>query len=104
MGDGCRSPRAGRRAHYLAQYEESPVAKAALISAVPLLMINAAAKCLPKEVFDGLQGQLVTNRSQLYRNVPAGPAHDSSPRPQIGSRNLRLSSTQSSSYFPQIFL
>src|SRR5713101_6755282 len=28
---------------------------------------------LPKDVFDGLQAQLAANRSQFYRDVPAGP-------------------------------
>ncbi|MGB9164018.1 MAG: alpha/beta hydrolase, partial [Rhodomicrobium sp.] len=27
----------------------------------------------PKEVFDGLQAQLAANRSQFYRELPAGP-------------------------------
>ena len=28
---------------------------------------------LPKSVFDDLQAQLAANRSQFYRDVPAGP-------------------------------
>ena len=54
---------------------ESRVAKAALISAVPPLMVKTAANPLglPKEVFDGLQAQLAANRSQFYRDLPAGP-------------------------------
>ena len=28
---------------------------------------------LPKEVFDGLQAQVATNRAQFYREFPAGP-------------------------------
>jgi non-heme chloroperoxidase len=28
---------------------------------------------LPKEVFDGLQAELAANRSQFYRDLPAGP-------------------------------
>jgi non-heme chloroperoxidase len=28
---------------------------------------------LPKEVFDGLQGQLADNRAQFYYDLPAGP-------------------------------
>jgi non-heme chloroperoxidase len=53
------------------------VAKAALISAVPPLMAKTAANLggLPKEVFDGFQAQLADNRSQFYRDVPAGPFH-----------------------------
>jgi non-heme chloroperoxidase len=50
----------GEVAHYLARHGESRVAKAALISAVPPLMVKTAANPLglPKEVFDGLQAQL----------------------------------------------
>jgi non-heme chloroperoxidase len=51
------------------------VAKAALISAVPPLMVKTAANPLglPKKVFDDLQAQPAANRSQFYRDVPAGP-------------------------------
>ena len=61
--------------HYLARHGESRVAKAALISAVPPLMVKTAAnpQGLPKEVFDGFQAQLAANRSQFYRDVAAGP-------------------------------
>ena len=62
-------------AHYLGRHGESRVAKAVLISAVPPLMVKTAANPggLAKEVFDGLQAQLVANRSQFYRDLPAGP-------------------------------
>ena len=65
----------GEVAHYLGRHGESRVAKAALISAVPPLMLKTAAnpQGLPKEVFDGLQAQLAANRSQFYRDVAAGP-------------------------------
>ena len=65
----------GEVAHYLGRHGESRVAKAALISAVPPLMVKTAANPggLPKEVFDGFQAQLAANRSQFYRDVPAGP-------------------------------
>jgi non-heme chloroperoxidase len=61
--------------HYLGRHGESRVVKAALISAVPPLMVKTEANPLglPKEVFDGLQAQLAANRSQFYRDVPAGP-------------------------------
>jgi non-heme chloroperoxidase len=51
------------------------VAKAAIIGAVPPLMVRTAANPggLPKEVFDGFQAQLAANRSQFYRDLPAGP-------------------------------
>ena len=65
----------GEVAHYLARHGESRVAKAALISAVPPLMVKTAANPggLPKDVFDGLQAQLAANRSQFYRDLAAGP-------------------------------
>src|SRR5271156_664976 len=65
----------GEGAHYLGRHGESRVTKAALISAVPPLMLKTPANPLglPKEVFDGLQAQLAANRSQFYRDVPAGP-------------------------------
>ena len=65
----------GEVAHYLARHGESRVAKAALISAVPPLMLKTASNPLglPKEVFDGLQAQLAANRSQFFRDVASGP-------------------------------
>jgi non-heme chloroperoxidase len=51
------------------------VAKAVLISSVPPLMVKTESNPggLPKEVFDGFQAQVATNRAQFYRDVPAGP-------------------------------
>jgi non-heme chloroperoxidase len=68
----------GEVVHYLGRHGESRVAKAALISAVPPLMVKTAANPLglPKEVFDGLQAQLAANRSQFYREVAAGPFYN----------------------------
>ena len=65
----------GEVAHYLGRHGESRVAKAALISAVPPLMVKTPAnpRGLPKEVFDDLQAQLAANRAQFYRDVAAGP-------------------------------
>ena len=65
----------GEVAHYIGQYGEGRVAKAALISAVPPLMLKTEAnpKGLPKQVFDDLQAQLAANRSQFYRDFPSGP-------------------------------
>jgi non-heme chloroperoxidase len=61
--------------HYLARHGESRVAKPAIISAVPPLMVKTSANPggLPKEIFDGLQTQLAANRAQFYYDVPAGP-------------------------------
>jgi non-heme chloroperoxidase len=65
----------GEVAHYLGQHGESRVAKAALISAVPPLMLktNANPTGLPKKVFDDFQTALAANRSGFYRDVAAGP-------------------------------
>ncbi len=65
----------GEVVRYLARHGERRVAKAALISAVPPLMVKTAANPggLPKEVFDGLQAQLAANRSQFYYELAAGP-------------------------------
>ena len=61
--------------HYLARHGQGNVAKAAIISAVPPLMLKTAANPtgLPKAVFDDLQAQLAANRSKFYRDVPEGP-------------------------------
>ena len=65
----------GEVTRYLGRHGESRVTKAALIGAVPPLMVKTAANPLglPKEVFEGLQAQLAANRSQFYRDLPAGP-------------------------------
>ena len=60
---------------YLARQGEGRVAKAAILSAVPPLMVKTPSNPggLPKEVFDGLQAQLAANRSQFYYDLAAGP-------------------------------
>jgi non-heme chloroperoxidase len=65
----------GEVAHYLGRHGEDRAAKAALISAVPPLMLKTDANPdgLPKEVFDDLQAQLAANRSEFYRALPTGP-------------------------------
>ncbi len=65
----------GEVARYLGRHGEARVAKAVLISAVPPLMVKTENNPggLPKEVFDGLQAQVATNRAQFYRDLPAGP-------------------------------
>jgi non-heme chloroperoxidase len=65
----------GEVVRYLGRHGESRVAKAAIISAVPPLMLKTAANPggLPKEVFDGLQEQLAASRTQFYYDLPAGP-------------------------------
>jgi non-heme chloroperoxidase len=65
----------GEVVHYLARHGESGVAKAAILSAVPPLMVQTPANPggLPKKAFDDLQAALAANRSQFYRDVPSGP-------------------------------
>jgi non-heme chloroperoxidase len=65
----------GEVVRYLARHGESRVAKAAMISAVPPLMLKTPSNPggLPKDVFDGFQAQVANNRSQFYRDVAAGP-------------------------------
>jgi non-heme chloroperoxidase len=65
----------GEVVHYLARRGQQNVYKAAIISAVPPLMLKTAAnpEGLPKSVFDDLQAQLAANRSKFYRDVPEGP-------------------------------
>jgi non-heme chloroperoxidase len=65
----------GEVVHYIARHGEDRVAKAAIISAVPPLMLKTAANPggLPKEVFDGLQAQLAANRAEFYYDLPSGP-------------------------------
>src|SRR5213595_3870442 len=65
----------GEVARYLGRHGSKRVAKAALISAVPPLMVKTAANPLglPKQVFDDLQAQLFGNRAKFYYDLPAGP-------------------------------
>jgi len=57
---------------------ESRVLKAAIISAVPPLMVKTAANPngLPKKVFDDFQVALAANRSGFYRDIAAGPFYN----------------------------
>ena len=65
----------GEVVHYLARHGGGRVTKAAIISAVPPLMVKTPANPngLPKEVFDGFQAALAANRSEFYRDVASGP-------------------------------
>src|ERR1700741_592788 len=57
----------GEVVRYLGRHGESRVSKAAIISAVPPLMVKTESNPLglPKSVFDGLQAQLAANRSKF---------------------------------------
>jgi non-heme chloroperoxidase len=65
----------GEVIRYLGRHGGSRVAKAAILSAVPPLMVRTPANPggTPKEVFDGYMVQVATNRAQFYRDVPSGP-------------------------------
>src|SRR5207253_8080644 len=65
----------GEVVRYLARHGDQNVAKAAIISAVPPLMVKTPANPLglPKSAFDDLQAQLAANRAKLYYDLPAGP-------------------------------
>ena len=66
----------GEVVRYVAQFGgRGRVAKAAIISAIPPLMLKTAANPggTPIEVFDGYRAALVANRSQFYLDVPSGP-------------------------------
>jgi non-heme chloroperoxidase len=65
----------GEVIRYIARHGEGRVAKAAIMSAIPPLMVKTAANPggEPKGVFDDLQAQLAANRSEFYRAVASGP-------------------------------
>ena len=64
----------GEVTRYIARHGESRVAKAVLISSVPPIMVKTPANPggLPKEVFDGLQVQVASNRASGGRAAPSG--------------------------------
>ena len=65
----------GEVVHYIARHGESRVTKAAILGAVPPLMVKTESNPggLPKKVFDDLQAQVAANRAQFYYDLPAGP-------------------------------
>ncbi|GAA2980058.1 MULTISPECIES: alpha/beta fold hydrolase [Streptomyces] len=65
----------GEVARYVARAEPGRVAKAALVGAVPPVMVRSDANPggLPLSVFDGFRAQLAANRAQFYIDVPSGP-------------------------------
>jgi non-heme chloroperoxidase len=65
----------GEVTRYVARHGKARVTKAVLMSAVPPLMLTTPGNPdgLPVEVFDGLRSSLGANRSQFYRDLPAGP-------------------------------
>jgi non-heme chloroperoxidase len=65
----------GEVARYIGRHGTKRVAKAALVSAVPPLMLKTAANPggLPIEVFDGIRAGSIADRSALYQTLAAGP-------------------------------
>lgn len=65
----------GEVARYIGRYGTSRVKKAALVSAVPPLMLKTDKNPggLPIEVFDGIRKGELENRSQLYLDIASGP-------------------------------
>jgi non-heme chloroperoxidase len=65
----------GEVTRYVAQHGNGRVAKAALISAIPPVMLKSEnnPNGTPIEVFDGFRAALAANRAQFYIDVPAGP-------------------------------
>ena len=65
----------GEVARYIGRHGTKRVAKAALISAVPPLMLKTSANPggLPIEVFDKIRLGSTADRSQLYKDLASGP-------------------------------
>ena len=62
----------GEVARYLGRHGTGRAAKAALLGAVPPVMVKSDANPggTPMEVFDGFRAQLAANRAEFYRGVP----------------------------------
>src|SRR5512136_2746671 len=65
----------GEVARYIGRHGTKRVAKAALIAAVPPLMLKTAANPggLPMEVFDKIRLASTADRSQFYKDLASGP-------------------------------
>ncbi|ROQ48945.1 alpha/beta fold hydrolase [Pseudomonas putida] len=65
----------GEVIRYIVCHGQERVSRAALISAVPPLMVQTPNNPdgLPRSVFDDLQAQLKANRAQFYHDLPSGP-------------------------------
>jgi non-heme chloroperoxidase len=65
----------GEVARYIGRHGTARVAKAALVAAVPPLMLKTAANPdgVPMEVFDSLRAASLADRSQLYKDLASGP-------------------------------
>src|SRR5690606_1303526 len=65
----------GEVARYIGRHGTRRIAKIVLVSAVPPLMLKTAknSKGLPIEALDEIRAAQAANRSQFYRDLPAGP-------------------------------
>jgi non-heme chloroperoxidase len=65
----------GEVARYIGRHGTRRLAGAALVSAVPPLMLKTASNPggLPIDVFDGIRAASLADRSQLYKDLAAGP-------------------------------
>jgi len=65
----------GEVARYVAKYGKGRVAKAALLGAVPPIMLKTEKNPggLPMEVFDGFRAGVAANRAQFYLDIASGP-------------------------------
>lgn len=65
----------GEVARYIGRHGSDRIKKAALVSAVPPLMLKTEDNPdgIPLEVFDGMRKASLDNRSQLYLDVASGP-------------------------------
>src|SRR5665811_916769 len=65
----------GEVARYIGRHGTKRLAKAALIAAIPPLMLKTAANPggLPLEEFDEIRQGSIADRSQLYKDIASGP-------------------------------
>lgn len=65
----------GEVARYIGRHGSARVAKAVLVGAVTPIMVKTVSnpQGVPMEVFDGLRKASLDNRSQLYKDIAAGP-------------------------------
>lgn len=65
----------GEIARYIGHHGTKRLAKAALIAAVPPLMLKTGANPggLPIEVFDGIRASSIADRSKFYKDLASGP-------------------------------
>ena len=65
----------GEVVRYIARAEPGRVAKAAIIGAIPPVMVKSETNPggTPIEAFDGYRTALAANRAQLYLDIPTGP-------------------------------